>query len=95
MFGGVRTARAQRVHGARTAPVITVSHILTSALVPGRIGHIHTMLPKWSTVTVIFYTQPAYLGLNSTPPQGGISERAPPIELIGMASVKWVTRYGK
>ena len=86
---GKRALMGAFSHSARTAPVITVSHILTSALVPGRTGHIHTMLPKWSTATVIFYTQPAYLGLNS------ISERAPPIELIGMASVKWVTRYGK
>ena len=87
LWGRFRTARAQRAHNVNYYGVF--SHFLTSALLLGRTGHIHTMLPKWSTATVIFYTQPAYLGLNS------MSERAPPIELIGMASVKWVTRYGK
>ena len=57
------------------------SHILTSALVPGRTGHTHTMLPKLSTATVTFHTQPAYLGLNN------ISERAPPIDWHGIGEV--------
>ena len=43
-----------------------LSHILTSALVPSRTGHTHIMLPKLSTVTVTYHTQPAYLQLTAT-----------------------------
>ena len=50
--------------------------IFTTALVLGKTGHLRVMLPKLSTATMTFHTQPAHLGFKST------LVGAAPIELI-------------
>ena len=42
----------------------------------------HSEVSLWSTATVSFHIWPAYFGLNKT------SDNAPPIELMGIESVK-------
>ena len=61
----------------------------TSVDVPGAKGQIQAMLPNISTATVALKTCDAYFGCQRSTPH------TPPMEAMGMESVKWVMKNGK